>query len=66
MRANRFAKPQMTKAGNKLAFTLWLNGSTDDALAKADPISLSRSYGLPVEDVNKDIVRQRFLRSAAA
>lgn len=66
MRRSRFPSPVMTKAQNRLAFSLWLTGCTDDALARADAASLARSYGLDVADVNRDITRQRFARSAAA
>jgi hypothetical protein len=65
-RAGGYPKPQMTRAGNALAFTMWLSGATDDALAGANVASLARSYGLKEQDVQAAITRQQFARSIAA
>jgi len=61
-----YPKPQMTRAANALAFTMWLNGATDEALANADAGSLARSYGLKEQDVQQAITRQQFARSVIA
>lgn len=61
-RFQHHAPAKMTRTHNRTAFSCWLHGCTDDALAKADIMSLSRSYGLPVEQVNSEILRQRLVR----
>lgn len=64
MRQTRqFHQHKQTKAQNRTAFAMWLNGCSDDALAGCDILSLSRSYGLPIEDVNSAVLRQRLVRS---
>jgi|GEM_PF-2489583 len=49
------AKAVMTRSQNRLAFTMWLNGCTDEALARANPVSLANSYGLDPTTVAKEI-----------
>lgn len=58
------AKPVMTKAQNRTAFVMWLNGCTDHALESAALASLARSYGLDVTfveaEIRKEIGRRKF------
>jgi hypothetical protein len=52
------AKPTMTRAQNRTAFTMWLNGCSDEALGRANSISLGRSYGLEPNFVAAEVVRE--------
>lgn len=65
-RSGGFPKPQMTNKANRLAFTMWLNGASDAALASANPESLARSYGVSVADVEAEIRHQKNLRRVSA
>lgn len=66
MRRQSFHAERMTKAQNRLAFTMWLNGCTDDALCRAEPASLVRSYGLSAEEVGRLIGAQKMARRLAS
>ena len=66
MRRQHHAPPSMTKAQNTLAFTMWKNGCTDEALARSTPASIARSYGLDVEFVSAEIARETRAREYAA
>jgi hypothetical protein len=55
---------RMTKAQNNSAFLQWLFGCSDNALARADADSLSRSYGVPVKEVAEAIARQQSERAS--
>jgi len=61
----RFQQHKQTKAQNNLAFKMWLSGCSDEALDKAEPSSLARSYGLDVLDVQCAIKGQRVARRFA-
>lgn len=60
----RFGAAKMTKASNKLAFQMWLNGCTEHALNMASPTSIARSYGLLISDVQNAIAGEQLKRSA--
>jgi hypothetical protein len=66
MRRQSFHAERMTKAQNRLAFTMWKNSCTDEALAKVTPASIARSYGLDVEFVSAEIARETRDRARAA
>jgi hypothetical protein len=65
-RGEHFPKPQMTRAANRTAFTMWLNGCSDAALDSADPASLARSYGLPADEIARSIDGQKVTRRLRA
>jgi hypothetical protein len=61
-----FAPHRQTKSQNRLAYAMWKAGVQDNALATCDPASIARSYGLPVEEVSRDVLRMRLERSVNA
>jgi len=65
-RTGGFPPARMTNVQNRTAFTLWLNGCSDEALNTAKPESLARSYGLQIADVTADIARQKRIRERVA
>jgi len=67
MRPSRHhAKPVMTRAQNRTAFTMWKAGCSDAALDRADPTSLARSYGLEPNFVADEIAKEAGRRRIAA
>jgi hypothetical protein len=65
MRPTRFQPEHMARAQNRAAFAIWLSSCTDEALTRANPVSLANSYGVDVVDVNSAIMGQRASRRLA-
>ncbi|MET0439186.1 MAG: hypothetical protein ABW043_17005 [Devosia sp.] len=60
----QFGAHRQTKSQNEVAFRMWLVGCTDEALARAEPESIARSYGLRAPYVAQEITAQKVVRTA--